>query len=346
MSSCPSRSRSNKPLSAGVAPRESVVLRRHHHVWIKVIELRDAPVAYRIESTGWGSPDNAARTSYVVRAYDNRLWWPVRDRSNGLVKSDQFIKLAERFCDRRVLSTLGVRYFTYDDMPSAESYFERNWARELLTSTFDRQIELADRAAHELAFCDGHLLASAGPPVWYAMGFSEVPHTEIGPAIPFPDPHEDWNVGEAFPLGRVDAAERGLVRDIVEDGLPGHLRFGRVDVHSKIESFASDGRSVAVDVCVRALANRLRRRLSSDNRRRTAYLAAHVPMLAEIIESGQEDMTNHLAFLKEFFRAAPSFNGSYHRELGMTANILERIELQDRPAWTDQDDVAIGALLG
>jgi hypothetical protein len=318
---------------------KDVWLWKHHKVAIRIITPEEAPVAYRVTPTDDQIGDHP---EYVVRGFDHRYWWPVLHWDDIPVSQAAFVRrVRRRRCDGEFLSLLNCAAPSKEEPEAVEEYFERVLVKEILGTNFDERLLLAQRGADELAFCDGLLLASAGPPVWCAVDLLSR-YIGISPSSCTPDCKGNIKLPGLAVHTRRQCAAAGDVADCRESGISGHLLVRPGKVEQTVEILGPDAPPVAAEFCAREFVRLLPEAFGFWGRHGREKLRTHMPVLAASFDNGGlgEDPP-YLSLLEELVSGGRSVTPFREADIDRASEILSRLKQAAAPAMAPEDDDAL-----
>jgi hypothetical protein len=132
----------------------------------------EAPVAYRVART---DPKDDTQPDYDIRHFDGKLWWPVLDSQNARRAAENFLNglAGGDYFSLGILHPSMAPYWS-SSKPTLDEAFRDVKVREVVRTTRDEQLALAQRGVSETMICDGALYVLAGEPMYFGFP-SELP---------------------------------------------------------------------------------------------------------------------------------------------------------------------------
>lgn len=319
------------------------------------INSDSAPVAYQIDP-GFAA-SGPPYLPYVIRRYDDRLWWPLLS-CEGPVDVSQFIDLAGKGKPEALLAI-------DPEIPVSSA----NWP----TEPFDRKVGQRDeKALHtrrdpwistrrnclRVLFCDDRVLLEAGEPIVYArprnnqsyqimVGHSAMDRREDAFYLPGPNAEERGLLaqqGLAFSINEWASEVTGLVQ--CENGVSSLSRIDiRIVCHAPSTAPALCARSLIESVLVKGF------RSKHGN-----ILDRVLPRLAERLVAANEKRTSdplYLEMVQEIAEVeAAEFVATFDRERLVAQKIVKRLTaagvsqrpFEERHTLAYEDDQALASL--
>lgn len=248
---------------------------------IDVVDADAAPVAYEVL---FGPPTNPRSLSYQIRAYQDRLWWPLGGDYNYVVHRETFRTWLEDDGHPEILALLDPAFAAYEGpWPLAPFPEQRLEAVEHDMNNLEDRRAVAQRGASTTIFCGDGVFVQAGEPVFYATGDGK----SLSLAVGVSDPRRECcgkSSSEPGPtrLDRKDCARRGFAFGIAEldEGIRAlQARGYSIEIPYKVDVLLERHRpETAALLCARELAGALYEESKSEGRR-AAGLRAGVPII-------------------------------------------------------------------
>jgi|GEM_PF-5664469 hypothetical protein len=319
-------------------------------VEIQIVDPRDAPIAYEVRL----GPDETSReSSYQIRSYENRLWWPLDgERPQGLRAAEFANILDEGHPESLALLDPSFANYLEDDRgwpwrPIRQEFrpVEHDW------NNLPNATAQAQRGASTTMICCDRVFVQAGEPIFYAVPYDHYAGKGLAIRPGVSDPRRECSGNFHAEPGpsrshREESALRGFAFGIgeIDEAIPalqarGYAikRLGDVDV-----LLDRHGAQTAPLICARELARHLF--VESEAKPRGLRLREAIPVVGSAKTKDEVDDRCVDALWQLCSSRDPVVAFGFRGEIRTAKQILGRLGINPDEALAPEDDEALAAL--
>jgi hypothetical protein len=128
------------------------------------VTVREAPI-----TCGVIPGKNITRPTFSIRAFDNRLWWPLFDGLRPMSVGDHVTSATQS--EGPFLAMMNLSPATVRSKPrrNAQQFFEQIFARKVDGPSEEELWRSPRRIAHRTLFCDDQVYVEGGRPVYFGV---------------------------------------------------------------------------------------------------------------------------------------------------------------------------------